>query len=165
MAQLRKAIETIDPKPDKKKEQTLLLTLLAELCEQHARRLHKEVKESLLKAGTEGHIGLPVTHTLREHTEQRAYVRDDAGKIATEVATALKQFVGANGLADIVDGMAALVSTGLTMIVGSGEGTQRETGSYKELREGDVVLMDDDAPAPALPAGFIAPGEILFSSW
>jgi len=83
MAQLRKAIETIDPKPDKKKEQTLLLTLLAELCEQHARRLHKEVKESLLKAGTEGHIGLPVTHTLREHTEQRAYVRDDAGKIAT----------------------------------------------------------------------------------
>jgi len=36
---------------------------------------------------------------------------------------------------------------------------------YKELREGDVVLMDDDSPAPALPAGFIAPGEILFSSW
>lgn len=76
-------------------------------------------------AGTPENRTIPVTEILARHKEYRAYVKSDAGKIATEVSSAIKKIVS-GGTSDIIDGVASLVTTGLEAIIGAGEGTQQE---------------------------------------
>jgi len=129
MAVLKKAIETLDPAPDRKKDLTLLLSLLSELCEQRVDKFTKTIEEDLRTAGTSENRTIPVTEILARHKEYRAYVKADAGKIATEVSSAIKKFVS-GATSDIIDGVASLVTTGLEAIIGAGEGTQQEMSSY-----------------------------------
>jgi hypothetical protein len=129
MAVLKKAIETLDPTPDKKKEITLLLSLLSELCEQKVEAFTKSVEDELRTAGNGENKSIPVTQIIARHKEYRAYVKADAGKIATEVSGAIKKFVS-GGTTEIIDGVASLVTTGLEAIIGAGTGTQQEMSSY-----------------------------------
>lgn len=129
MAVLKKAIEALDPAPDKKKDITLLLSLLSELCEQRVDKFVKSIEENLRTAGNAENRTVPVTEILARHKEYRAYVKSDAGKIATEVSGAVKKFVSGTS-SDIIDGVADLVTTGLEAIIGAGEGTQQEMMSY-----------------------------------
>jgi len=129
MAVLKNAIDALDPSHDKKKELTLALNLLAELCEQKVNGFEAAVKEELRTAGNAENKTIPVTEIIARHTEYRAYVKKDAGKMATEVAAAVKKFVS-GGANDIIDGIASLVTTGLEAIIGGGSGDQEEMGSY-----------------------------------
>lgn len=130
MAILKNAINALDPSPDKTKELTLLLSLLSELCKAQVTNFTKSVQDSLRTAGTSPeNKTIPVTEILATHEEYRAYVEADAGKIATEVADAVKQFVSGSAT-DIIDGVASLVTTGLTAIIGAGDATEQEMRSY-----------------------------------
>lgn len=129
MAVLRNAINTLDPAPDRKKDLTLLLSLLSELCEQHVSGFTKSIEDELRTAGTAENKTVPVTEILARHQEYRAYVKADAGKVATEVSGAISKFVSGT-TSDVLDGMANLVTTGLDAIIGAGEGTQQEMRTY-----------------------------------
>jgi hypothetical protein len=129
MAVLKNAINALDPQPDKKKDLTLLLSLLSELCEQRVEKFVKMVEDDLRTAGNGENKTIPVTEILARHKEYRAYVKADAGKIATEVSAAIKKFVSGTAT-DIIDGVAGLVTTGIEAIIGAGEATQQEMSSY-----------------------------------
>lgn len=129
MAFLKTAIEALDPSKDKKTQITLLLNLLSEMCEQKVNEFSKSIEEEFRTAGNGENRTIPVTEILARHREYRAYVRSDAGKIATEVSTAIKKFVS-GGADNIIDGIASLVTTGLEAIIGAGSGSQQEMSSY-----------------------------------
>jgi hypothetical protein len=129
MSILKNAIEALDPTPDQKKEITLLLSLLSELCEQKVNEFSSNIENELRLAGSGENKTIPVTEILARHREYRAYIKKDAGKIATEVSNAIKKFIS-GGTNDIIDGVASLVTTGIEAIIGAGSGTQQEMSSY-----------------------------------
>jgi hypothetical protein len=129
MSVLRDAINSLDPTPDKKKELTLALELISELASQRVRTFTEDVATSYRTAGTNENRTAPITLVIASHSEYRAYVKHDAGKIASDVAEAVKKFV-AGGSDNIINGIAQLVTTGLTAILGSGEAMQQEMRSY-----------------------------------
>jgi hypothetical protein len=129
VAILKQAIESLDPSKDKKTELTLALQLLSELSKSKVDQFAEDVKTSYRTAGTGENRTAPITLVIGSHSEYRAYVKSDVSKIATDVADAVKKFV-AGGSDNIVNGIAQLVTTGLTAILGSGEGIQQEMMSY-----------------------------------
>ena len=142
MAVLKNAIEALDPAPDKKTQITLALSLLSELCEQKVSQFTQQIESELRTAGTTENRTIPVTEILATHTEYRAYIRDDAGKIAEEVSTAIKKFIA--GTADsILDGIASIVTTGITAIIGAGSGVQQEMRSYFVVVQGFSIVRFD----------------------
>jgi hypothetical protein len=142
MAVLKNAIKSLDPAPDKKTELTLLLNLLSELCEQKVTEFTMKIDHDLRTAGSEENRSIPITEILAKHTEYRAYVASDAGKIATEVSSAVKKFIS-GGSHDIVDGVASLVTTGIEAIIGAGQGTQQEMSSYYIVVQGLAIARYD----------------------
>lgn len=142
MAILKNAINALDPAPDKKSQITLLLALLSELCEQKVVQFTETIETELRTAGTIENKTIPVTEILAKHKEYRAYVKQDAGKIATEVSSAIKKFIaGSSG--EIVDGISSLVTTGIEAIIGAGSGTQQEMSSYYIVVQGYGILRFD----------------------
>lgn len=129
MSILSDAIKALDPTPNKKTELTLALGLLTELSESKVRQFTEDVATSYRTAGTNENRTAPITTVVGSHSEYRAYVQDDVSKIATEVSGAIKKFV-AGGSENIITGIADLVTTGLTAILGSGQATQQEMRSY-----------------------------------
>lgn len=129
MSILKDAIEKLDPAPDKKTQLTLALNLISELSENKANEFANEVNESYRTAGTNENRTAPITTVVATHSEYRAYVKSDAGKIAGEVSNAIKKFV-AGGSDQIITGIADLVTMGLTTILGTGQATQQEMRSY-----------------------------------
>ncbi|WP_164118660.1 hypothetical protein [Sphingorhabdus sp. Alg239-R122] len=142
MAILKNAINALDPAPDRKKELTLLLSLLSELCEQKVTEFTNAIEEDIRTAGTAENRSIPVSEILAKHTEYRAYVSADAGKIATEVGGAIKKFV-AGGSDEIIDGIASLLTTGLEAIIGAGKGIQQEMSSYYIVVQGLAIARYD----------------------
>ena len=129
MSVLKTAIKTLDPQPEKTKDLTLLLSLLSELCEQRVDKFAKAVEDDMRTAGNGENRTIPVTEILARHKEYRAYIKSDAGKIATEVSAAIKKFISGQAT-EIISGVADLVTTGLEAIIGAGEATQQEMSSY-----------------------------------
>lgn len=129
MAILKNAINALDPAPDRKKDITLLLSLLSELCEQKVKDFSSSIENELRIAGTGENKTIPVTEILARHKEYRAYIKSDAGKVASEVSGAIKKFVS-GGANDIIDGVASLVTTGIEAIIGAGSGVQQEMSTY-----------------------------------
>jgi len=129
MSVLSDAIKAIDPTPDKTKELTLSLNLISELSESKVREFQNEVDSCYRTSGTPENRKAPITFIISTHSEYRAFVKDDVGKIQDEVGEAIKLFT-AGGSEGIVNGMTQLVSTGLKTILGEGQATQREMRSY-----------------------------------
>ena len=129
MSILKDAINALDPAPDKKTELTLALSLISELAENKSIEFERRVEESLRTAGTVENRTIPVTEIIAKHREYRAYVKSDAGKIATEVSGAIKKFVS-GGSDDIIDGISDLVTTGVEALIGGGSASQQELTSY-----------------------------------
>ena len=142
MSVLKNAINALDPAPEKKSQLTLLLSLLSELCEQKVSGFTEAIELDLRTAGTAENRTIPVTQILANHKEYRAYVAADAGKIATEVSSAIKKFIS-GGSANIIDGIASLVTTGIEAIIGAGSGEQQEMSSYYIVVQSFAILRFD----------------------
>lgn len=142
MAILKNAIEALDPTPDKKKQITLLLSLLSELCDQKVKEFSADIENELRTAGSVENKTIPVTEILAKHKEYRAYVSQDAGKIATEVTDGIKKFL-VGSTESILDGIGSLVTTGLNAIIGAGSGEQQEFSSYFVVVQSFALLRFD----------------------
>jgi hypothetical protein len=92
-AQRSDAIKALDPAPDKKKEITLLLNLLSELCQQKVAQFSAAIERELRTGGSGENMTIPIRFIMARHKEYRAYIKKDAGKVAGEVAGAIKKFV------------------------------------------------------------------------
>lgn len=142
MAVLKSAINALDPTPDKKKQITLLLSLLSELCEQKVNQFSTEIEDELRTAGSGENKTVPITEILAKHTEYRAYVSQDSDKIATEVTDGIKKFL-AGSTESVLDGISDLVTTGIKAIIGAGSGQQQEFLSYFIVVQSFALLRFD----------------------
>ncbi len=142
MAVLKNAINALDPTPDKKKQITLLLSLLSELCEQKINEFTTKIEDELRTAGSIENKTIPITEILAKHNEYRAYVSQDAGTIATEVTDGIKKFL-VGSAESILDGVGELVTTGLKAIIGAGSGQQQEFSSYFVIVQSFALLRFD----------------------
>ena len=142
MSILSTAIKSVDPTPDKKKELTLALNLMNELAESKAKLFASEIAGSYRTAGTKENKTVPIVLVIAEHSEYRAYVKDDAGKIAEEVSDAIKKFVS-GGSEQIINGIASLTTKGLTAILGAGQATQQEMRSYYITVQARAIVRYD----------------------
>jgi hypothetical protein len=142
MSFLKNAIEALDPAPNKKTELTLALQVLFELAEQKSTLFKRDLELNLRTAGTPDNQTIPVTQILAWHSETRAYVKSDAGKVATVLLDSIKKFIG-GGSGEILDGISQLATAALEGILGAGSGTQAEFHSYYIVVEGlSIVRMD-----------------------
>jgi hypothetical protein len=142
MAILKNAIKALDPTPDKAKEITLALELLFECAEKKHEIQENFLNNFLRTAGTAENPTVPITSILGWHTETRAYVKDDATKLVGEVTGAVKKFIGGSNT-EIIDGIGALLATGLELILGSGSGSESEMRSYFIAIDGlSIIRMD-----------------------
>ena len=142
MSVLKKAIEALDPTPDKKKELTLTLNLLFELAEQKKQLQEAYLRNQLRTAGTSENPSIPITSTLAWHSETRAYVKDDAAQLATKVMEAIKLFI-TGGTTEILEGVGSLLSGAIEAILGAGEGTETEMHSYYIIVEAFSIIRFD----------------------
>jgi hypothetical protein len=126
---LKKAIEAVDPAPDKRSDLTAMLGLITELAEQKVKQFSLEINASLGNAGTPENRTLPVTAIVSSHTEYRAFVRSDARLIPDVVTAAVQSFFGGDA-ASVVEGVKSLVITAVDGILGGGEATQGEKSVY-----------------------------------
>lgn len=145
MSFLKNAIEALDPTPNKKTELTLALQVLFELAEQKTTLFKRDLELNLRTAGTPDNQTIPVTQILAWHSETRAYVKNDAGKVATVLLDSIKKFIG-GGTNQILDGVSQLATAALEGILGAGSATQAEFHSYYIIVEGlSIVRMDISA--------------------
>jgi hypothetical protein len=146
MSFLKNAIDALDPAPDKKKELTFALQVLFELAEQKSLLFKRDLENSLRTAGqTPDNQTIPITQILAWHSETRAYVKDDVGKVAEVVLGSIKKFIG-GGTDEILSGIGELATAALEGILGAGSGTQAEMHSYYVVVEGlSIVRMDISA--------------------
>jgi hypothetical protein len=142
MAILSDAIHALDPAPDKKTQLTLSLNLISELAEGKVKEFANEVENNHRTAGTTENRTIPISFVVAQHSEYRAYVKEDAGKIATEVSTAIQDFI-TGGSDKIVSGIAKLVTTGLSAILGTGQATQQEMRSYFVVAQSASIARYD----------------------
>ncbi|MDR2477356.1 MAG: hypothetical protein LBD18_06195 [Treponema sp.] len=142
MSVLKKAIDALDPAPDKKKEITLALSLLFENVEKKIELQEAFLKNYLRTAGTEENPTVPITNILGWHREGRAYIKSDASKLVGEVTGALKKFIS-GGTEEIISGIGDLLVTGLTVLLGSGSGDEGEMQSYFIAVEGLAITRID----------------------
>jgi len=142
MSFLKNAIEALDPAPNKKTELTLALQVLFELAEQKSTLFKRDLELNLRTAGTPDNQTIPITQILAWHSETRAYVKDDAGKLAEVILGSIKKFIG-GGTDEILSGIGDLATAALEGILGAGSGTQAEMHSYYIVVEGlSIVRMD-----------------------
>jgi hypothetical protein len=129
MALWRDAVNALDPVKSEKNERTLLLDVLTELCASKVAAFTNSVEEDLRSAGTAENKTIPVTEVIARHSEYRAYSSKDVGKVPGEIASAVKDFI-TGGSDSIVEGVAKLVTTALTAILGKSTALQQETSTY-----------------------------------
>lgn len=145
MSFLKDVIESLDPAPDKKKELTLAVQCLFELAEQRNKLFKKELESDLRTAGTPDNHTIPITQILAWHNETRAYVKDDAGRLADILIGAIRKFV-AGGTDEVLSGIGELVTGALEAILGAGTATQTEMHAYYVVVEGfSIVRLDISA--------------------
>lgn len=145
MSFLKNAIDALDPAPNKKTEITLALQTLFELAEQKTTLFKRDLELNLRTAGTPDNQTIPITQILAWHSETRAYVKDDAGKLAEVILGSIKKFIG-GGTGEIISGIGDLATAALEGILGAGSGTQAEFHSYYIVVEGlSIVRMDISA--------------------
>ena len=129
MAWLSRAILALDPAPDPEKQITLLLNLLAELCEQKVQGFEASVEEDFRAARNGENRTIPVTEILAKHREYRAYVDQDASKMAAEVTAAVKKFVSPGADDKLMGAIARLVTDGLQAMIAA-PSVEQEMGIY-----------------------------------
>lgn len=142
MSGLRNTIKKADPAPEKKEEIMLNLNLLFELATSKCEHFKTEISDSIRTAGTIENPTIPITHIIEDTSDIRAFCKDDSTKIVTEATSAIQGFVQ-RGTDKVISGVGQLVSAGVNMLLGSGEGVQNQHSDYFIMVDGLALVRLD----------------------
>lgn len=143
MSVIKDIVEKEDPAKQKTAEIKEALNLLYQLSKQKADIFAEQIAKDLRNAGTTENRTVPITVILGNHQEIRAITKDTPdGDITKGIGNALKQVL-TRSKDDIIDGLTALIDTGLKAILGVGEGEERQEHTYYVATEGmSIVRLD-----------------------
>lgn len=143
MGVIKDVIKKADQTPGITAEVKETLNLLYELSKQKADLFEEKIAKDLRNAGTTENPTVPITVKLESHQEIRVTNSTTPdGDITEGISEALKKVL--TGSKDnIIDGLAALINTGLKVVMGAGEGEEREEHTYFIATEGLAIVRLD----------------------
>ncbi len=143
MSVVRDIISKADSTPGMTAEIKETLNLLYELSKQKADAFENEILTSLRTAGTVENQTVPTKFKLASHQEIRVTTQKTPNDdIMKGVGGALKSIL--TGTKDnVIGGLTDLINTGLTAILGAGEGEERMEHAYYIATDGmSIVRLD-----------------------
>lgn len=143
MGVIKDVIKKADQTPGVTAEVKETLNLLYELSKQKADLFEEQIAKNLRNAGTTENPTIPITVKLGSHQEIRVTTANTPDKDITDgISTALKSVL--TGSKDgIINGLTSLIDTSLRVILGAGEGEEREEHTYYVATEGLAIVRLD----------------------
>lgn len=142
MGFLNAAIQEIDQTEPQKKEITETLDFLMSLCKLKGETYEAKIKEDLRTGKIEGNDGLflPITHTLKSKTEYRCFAENGISDVAKKTGESLKKLFKDTTPENVIDGLSGIVTDAISVLVGTGQGTENETTLYSCCIDGSGKL-------------------------
>ena len=143
MGVIKDVIKKADQTPGITAEIKETLNLLYELSKQKADLFEEKIAKDLRNAGTTENPTVPITVKLGSHQEIRVTTANTPdGDITKGISEALKSVL-AGSKDGIIDGLTSLINTGLKVVLGAGEGEEREEHTYYIATEGLAIVRLD----------------------
>lgn len=143
MAAIREIIKSIDPVDEKMSEIREALQILIELAEQKADGFLSEIQKDLLDGKlSDSSLKVPITRVIGEYKEFRAKTSETTDIVKDIKDTIVTMFDG-NG--KVADGIASLVNTAITAIMGAGKGEEMTKTMYIVVSEYPAIVRYDFA--------------------
>ena len=143
MGVIKDIIKKADQTPGMTAEIKETLNLLYELSKQKADLFEEKIAKDLRNAGTTENPTVPITVKLGSHQEISVTTTNTPdGDITKGISEALKSVL--TGSKDgIIDGLTSLINTGLKVVLGAGEGEEREEHTYYVATDGLAIVRLD----------------------
>ncbi|RIV32718.1 hypothetical protein [Micromonospora radicis] len=119
------------------------LSLLMSLAEAKGKAYEDEIQQDLLLGKTSDNLTIAITKIVSKRTEFRAYTKSDTTNIVNEVKNSLAKIF--SGDPQIMEGIAGVVGTALTAIIGAGEGQESEARYYAVAVDYPAIVRFDFA--------------------
>lgn len=143
MSVIKDAIASVDQADSKAAEIKELLNVLYNYGTEKATNFENTIDTDLRTAGTLENNTVPVSAKIASHQEIRVTTKDTPDTDITDtIGSVLKEVL--TGTKDgIIDGLTDLIDTGLKVVLGAGEGEEREDHTYYIATEGlGIVRLD-----------------------
>jgi len=144
MGEIRELIKkNVDTGEDAVSEQNTLIETLALLAETKAELLKAQILQKLNNSGSGADKSfIPITQILDFKMECHAYSETKVTLIADSVGKAVKEFIQGGG-ENIIDGITGLLSTSITALLASSNGSEDELEEMYIALEGlSLVRLD-----------------------
>lgn len=143
MCVIKDVIKEADQTPGVTVEVKETLNLLYELSKQKANLFEEKIAKDLRNAGTTENPTIPITVKLGSHQEIRVTNAETSEQeITNGISSALKNVL--TGSKDgIINGLTSLIDMGLKVVLGAGEGEEREEHTYYVVTEGLAIVRLD----------------------
>lgn len=143
MSVIKDAIASVDQSESKAAEIKELLNVLYNYGTEKAKVFEDTIDADLRTAGTPENKTVPVSAKIASHQEIRVTTKDTPDTDITDtIGTVLKEVL--TGTKDgIIDGLTDLIDTGLKVVLGAGEGEEREDHTYYIATEGLAIVRLD----------------------
>lgn len=143
MAAIRDIIKSIDPVDEKMAEIKEALQLLIELAEEKANTFLSEIQKDLLDGKlNDTTLKVPITRVIGEYKEFRAKTSETTD-IVKDIKDAIVTIFDGNG--NVANGIADLVNTAITAIMGAGKGEEITKTMYVVVSEYPAIVRYDFA--------------------
>ncbi len=119
------------------------LALIMSLAEAKGSSYEEQIKQDLLTGKTMDNLTVSITKIIKSRTEFRAATKSGTATFVDDVKKSLGDLFGGDG--KILDGIAGIVNSALTAIVGTGEGQEAEVRSYSVVTEYPAIVRFDFA--------------------
>lgn len=143
MGKLRDMINGVDKSKETEKEIAEQLKILSDLGEAKVTIFKGDIENSLKDGKTTDDLKVPITKVLASYEEYRAYTKRSQEDLTKDVAKSFSTMF--NGGQEIVNGISSLITKGLSVILGAGDGEEMQRKEYYILVEYPAIVRYDIA--------------------
>ncbi len=143
MGVVRDIVKTVDQTSAVTGEVKETLGILMKLAEAKGKVFEETIKEDLITGKTWDNLTISITKNTGQRIEYRAVTSIGTTKIIDEIKTSMSNLFSGDG--KILEGIAGILSTALTAIMGAGEGEESEVRSYMVVPDYPSIVRYDFA--------------------
>jgi hypothetical protein len=143
MGAVRDIIKAVDNSTAVTKEIKETLGILMSLAEAKGKAFEEEIKQDLMTGKMGDDLTVSITKVIQSRIEYRAVTKDGQSKIIDNVKDSISKIF--SGDKKIVEGIAGVVDSAFTAIMGAGEGQESEVRYYSVVAEYPAIVRFDFA--------------------
>jgi|APMI01.1.fsa_nt_gi hypothetical protein len=143
MGQVRDIVKLADNSPNVADDIKETLVLLMNLAKAKGNAYDEIIMQDLMAGKMGDTLTIAITKVIYHKTEWRALTKNGTSKIIDNVKKSMKDLFSGDG--NILNGIAGIIDTALTAIIGAGEGQESEVRSYSVVTEYPAIVRYDFA--------------------